>query len=292
MPLQRREFLKRGVGLVAASMVVPAFLAETARVLQGGAPALAAPLAAASVLGTSEMRALADAAGGAGTGAVVRLGASWWSCCWRVATTASTPLIPYGDPLYYQARPDAGDPTRAGAAPGRSGGLEPGAAEPEGALRRRPGGRGAGRGLPEPEPLALPRDGHLADGRPRAHRADGLARAIPAELCSCGTDKHLEGVVDGADGAEVVLDRVDAGAGHLEPRGVPVRRRPREPAGAQRTRFEALRARADASRAAARRRSSCGRRPRSRWTTPTCWHRWPRATRHPSPILRVRSARA
>ena len=34
MVLQRRDFLKRGVGLVAASMVVPAFLAETARLLQ------------------------------------------------------------------------------------------------------------------------------------------------------------------------------------------------------------------------------------------------------------------
>ena len=42
MPLQRRDFLKRGVGLVAASMVVPSFLAETARVLDLGPPVASA----------------------------------------------------------------------------------------------------------------------------------------------------------------------------------------------------------------------------------------------------------
>ena len=36
MTLHRREFLKRGAGLVTAGMVVPAFLAETARLLDGG----------------------------------------------------------------------------------------------------------------------------------------------------------------------------------------------------------------------------------------------------------------
>ena len=51
MTLDRRGFLKRGVGLVAASMVVPAFLAETARVLESGAPVASAPAALESLAG-------------------------------------------------------------------------------------------------------------------------------------------------------------------------------------------------------------------------------------------------
>ncbi len=79
MSVQRRDFLKRGVGLVAASMVVPAFLAETARVLEIGTPV-------ASAQGTTRDKIL-----------VVILLAG--------GNDGINTVIPYGDPLYYQARP-------------------------------------------------------------------------------------------------------------------------------------------------------------------------------------------
>ena len=106
-------------------------------------------------------------------------------------------VIPYGDPLYYQARPSLAIPREQVLPLERHGRAEPGPGAPEGALRRRPGRGRAGRRLPEPEPLALPSDGHLADGRAGADEPTGwLGRYLQA--CSCGTDKQLEGISMGS----------------------------------------------------------------------------------------------
>src|SRR5262249_22630249 len=86
MALHRRSFLKGGVGLVAASMVVPAFLAETARVLEIGAP-----VASAQVGSTSAMR-------GAGNKILVVV-------LLAGGNDGVNTVIPYADPLYAQARP-------------------------------------------------------------------------------------------------------------------------------------------------------------------------------------------
>src|SRR5215218_5494982 len=85
MVLQRRDFLKRGVGLVAASMVVPAFLAETARVLEIGAPVASAQVVGPAATGArNKILVVVLLAGG---------------------NDGINTVIPYGDPLYYQARP-------------------------------------------------------------------------------------------------------------------------------------------------------------------------------------------
>src|SRR5215213_10553116 len=85
MALQRRDFLKRGVGLVAASMVVPAFLAETARVLEVGAPVASAQVGSTtSVTGAANKILVVILLAGGNDGV--------------------NTVIPYGDPLYYQAR--------------------------------------------------------------------------------------------------------------------------------------------------------------------------------------------
>ncbi|MCC7104796.1 MAG: DUF1501 domain-containing protein [Chloroflexi bacterium] len=99
MPLDRREFLKRGAVLVAAGLAVPTFVAETARVL--GSPDLSRKIAAASpLLGNrlagqlGEVRAPADLS--KRTLVVIQLAGG---------NDGINTLIPYGDPLYYQARP-------------------------------------------------------------------------------------------------------------------------------------------------------------------------------------------
>src|SRR5262245_25738375 len=90
MPLQRRDFLKRGAGLVAASMVVPSFLAETARILDLG-PAVVAAQAGPTAASDVSRRIL-----------VVLLLAG--------GNDGLNTVIPYGDPLYYQARPSLAIP--------------------------------------------------------------------------------------------------------------------------------------------------------------------------------------
>src|SRR3954468_7573240 len=98
MTLQRRDFLKRGVGLVAASMVVPAFLAETARVLEIGAPVASAQTGTVLAAGSLGQIGTGSAAGASRSKILVVV-------LLAGGNDGINTVIPYGDPLYYQNRP-------------------------------------------------------------------------------------------------------------------------------------------------------------------------------------------
>src|SRR4051794_25382725 len=75
--------------------------------------------------------------------------------------------------------PDPPPVERAGRPRRRPDRPEPGPAGPREAPLRRPARDRAGGRLPEPRPLALRIDGHLADGRPRAQGRQRLAGTEP-----------------------------------------------------------------------------------------------------------------
>src|SRR5689334_20921376 len=114
MTLDRRAFLKRGAVLVGAGLVVPTFLAETARVL-GQSPVQGTMAATAAPLPAPTAAAVAAAPGGAGAvapavAAAPRKQADPSRRILVVLQLAGgndgiNTVIPYGDQLYYQARP-------------------------------------------------------------------------------------------------------------------------------------------------------------------------------------------
>src|SRR5688572_12370489 len=103
MIVDRRAFLKRGALLVGAGLVVPTFLAETARVLGPGSAQAMKPAAALP----GEVGAAVE---GAPVAATLRKPVDLSRRILVVLQLAGgndglNTLIPYGDPLYYQARP-------------------------------------------------------------------------------------------------------------------------------------------------------------------------------------------
>src|SRR5215210_3631161 len=93
--MHRRKFLKRGAVLVAAGLGVPALMAETARVLQQGAPALPG---------------FVPPLGPFGVAAATRSPTNFSRRILVVLQLAGgndglNTVVPYGDPLYTQARP-------------------------------------------------------------------------------------------------------------------------------------------------------------------------------------------
>jgi uncharacterized protein (DUF1501 family) len=185
MPLHRRDFLKRGVGLVAASLVVPAFVAETARVLQGGSPVAAAAGARAADGQTTRAQPAVDASRRI---LVVLLLAG--------GNDGINTLIPYGDPLYYQARPSLAVPREQVLRIDDRVGFSP-------ALRQLKARYDAGQvavvqgvGYPNPNRSHFRAMDIWQTAVPDRIEATGwLGRYL--QSCTCGTDKHLEGVVLG-----------------------------------------------------------------------------------------------
>ena len=85
MPFTRRDFLKRGTLFLAMGVTAPTFLARTAEVL--------AEQADACMTGPNHRRALV----------VIQLGGG---------NDGLNSVVPYADPLYYQARPTLAVPQR------------------------------------------------------------------------------------------------------------------------------------------------------------------------------------
>lgn len=177
MTLQRRDFLKRGVGLVAASMVVPSFLAETARVLDLS-PAVASAQDGPGPAADAARRIL-----------VVLLLAG--------GNDGINTVIPYGDPLYYQARPSLAIPREQVLPLNDTVGLSP--ALPLLKARYDAGQVAVVQGVGYPNP-----------NRSHFRAMDIWQTAVPERIeptgwlgrylqaCACGTDKQLEGISLGA----------------------------------------------------------------------------------------------
>src|SRR4051812_22247360 len=178
MTLQRRDFLKRGVGLVAASMVVPAFLAETARVLEIGAPVASAQTGTGSAAGSA-------AGSSRGKILVVVLLAG--------GNDGINTVIPYGDPLYHQNRPSLAIPREQVLRLDDNVGLSP-------ALSRLKARYDAG------QVAVIQGVGYPNPNRSHFRAMDIWQTAVPDRIeqtgwlgrylqsCSCGTDKQLEGI--------------------------------------------------------------------------------------------------
>jgi len=176
MPLHRRDFLKRGVGLVAASMVVPAFIAETARVLDLGPAVAAAQIGAPPADASRRVLVVLLLAGG---------------------NDGINTVIPYGDPLYYQARPTLAVPREQVLHLNDMVGLSP--ALPKLKARFDAGQVAVVQGVGYPNP-----------NRSHFRAMDIWQTAVPERLeqtgwlgrylqaCACGTDKQLEGISMGA----------------------------------------------------------------------------------------------
>ena len=173
MALQRRDFLKCGVGLMAASMVLPSFLAETARILDLG-PAVATAQAGSGTAAAASRRIL-----------VVLLLAG--------GNDGMSTVIPYGDPLYYQARPSLAIPREQVLPLTDTVGLSP--ALPH-LKARYDAGRVAvvqGVGYPNPNRSHFRAMDIWQTAVPERNEQTGwLGRYLQA--CSCGTDRQLEGI--------------------------------------------------------------------------------------------------
>ena len=173
MVLQRRDFLKRGVGLVATSMVVPSFLAETARALDLGPRvvlAQAGPIAPANA--SRKILVVVLLAGG---------------------NDGINTVIPYGDPLYYQARPSLAVPQAQVLQLSDTIGLSP--ALPRLKARYDAGQVAVVQGVGYPNP-----------NRSHFRAMDIWQTAVPERIeptgwlgrylqaCACGTGQQLEGI--------------------------------------------------------------------------------------------------
>ena len=175
MPVPRRQFLQRGISLVAAGLVVPTFLAETARYLEG-APSVALG-AGARPQADLDRRILV----------VIQLAGG---------NDGLNTLVPYGDPLYYRARPGLAVPREQVLPLDGNVGLSP---HLDRLKARYDAGQVAvvqGVGYPNPSRSHFRSMDIWQTAVPdQVEKTGWLGRYLQA--CACGTDKHLEGIVMG-----------------------------------------------------------------------------------------------
>ncbi len=197
MTLQRRDFLKRGAGLVAASLVVPAFLAETARWLDSNPASVTSAPGGLATMGSQLMS-------GQLVGGQPVAGGPVADTSRRIMVVlllaggndGINTLVPYADPLYYQARPSLAVPREQVLKLNDAVGLSP-------ALRNMKARYDAGEvavvqgvGYPNPNRSHFRAMDIWQTGVPeRIEQTGWLGRYLQA--CACGTDKHLEGVAMG-----------------------------------------------------------------------------------------------
>jgi uncharacterized protein (DUF1501 family) len=186
MTLYRREFLKRGAGLVTAGLVVPAFLAETARLLEGGPRmAQASPLPAVPGIAS-----VARTAGDPSRKILVVL-------LLAGGNDGMNTLIPHGDPLYYQARPTLAIPREQVLKINDAVGLSPALQQLKARYDRGQVAVVQGVGYPNPNRSHFRAMDIWQTAAPERIEPTGwLGRFL--QSCSCGTDKHLEGIALGA----------------------------------------------------------------------------------------------
>jgi uncharacterized protein (DUF1501 family) len=177
MSIARRQFLKRGVGLVAAGLVVPTFLAETARVLERTGRASVASAGGRATAGSGRrILVVLQLAGG---------------------NDGINTLIPYGDSLYYQARPNLAIPREQVLALDGYVGLSPFLPRMKSRFDDGQVAIVQGVGYPNPNRSHFRAMDIWQTGvAERIEPTGWLGRYL--QSCSCGTDKHLEGIVMGA----------------------------------------------------------------------------------------------
>ncbi len=175
MPVERRDFLKSGIGLVSAGLVVPSFLAETARLLGSGPSVALAADPGPKADRSRRILVVVQLAGG---------------------NDGLNTLVHYADPLYYRARPTLAIPREQVLPLDGDVGFTP---HLKHLKARYDAGQVAvvqGVGYPNPD-------------RSHFHGMEIWQTAVPDQLgetgwlgrylqaCVCGTDKHLEGIVMG-----------------------------------------------------------------------------------------------
>ncbi len=176
MPVNRRDFLRRGVGLVASGLVVPTFVAETARILERG-PKVAAASAAGRSAANFDRRIL-----------VVLLLAG--------GNDGLNTLVPYGDPLYYNARPALAIPREQILPIDGNVGLNPALRQLKARYDAGQVGIVQGVGYPNPNRSPFRAMDIWQTAVPEWVEPTGwLGRYLQA--CACGTGKHLEGIALG-----------------------------------------------------------------------------------------------
>ena len=186
MTLHRREFLKRGAGLVTSGLVVPAFLAETARLLDGG-PSVAQ---ASPLLAVPGGAAVAQRAGDPSRKILVVL-------LLAGGNDGMNTLVPHGDPLYYQARPTLAVPREQVLQINDSVGLSPALRQLKVRYDRGQVAVVQGVGYPNPNRSHFRAMDIWQTAVPERIEPTGwLGRYL--QSCSCATDKHLEGISVGA----------------------------------------------------------------------------------------------
>ena len=173
--IHRRELLRRGVGLVSAGLVVPTFLAETAQGLENGPSVTLAAGPNPKADPSRRILVVLQLAGG---------------------NDGLNTVVPYGDALYYQARPTLAVPREQVLPIDGNVGFSPHLKQLK---ARYDAGQVAvvqGVGYPNPD-------------RSHFRAMDIWQTAVPEQIadtgwlgrylqsCACGTDTHLEGLVMG-----------------------------------------------------------------------------------------------
>ncbi|MCC7372173.1 MAG: DUF1501 domain-containing protein [Chloroflexi bacterium] len=170
MIVERREFLKHGVGLVTAGLVVPSFLAETARFLDGGVSVAQAATRAGDP--SRKILVVVLLAGG---------------------NDGINTLVPYGDPLYYQGRPSIAVPREQVLKLDDRVGLSPALKNLKARYDRGQVAVVQGVGYPNPNRSHFRAMDIWQTAVPdRIEPTGWLGRYL--QTCGCGTDKHLEGI--------------------------------------------------------------------------------------------------
>ena len=181
--MDRRDFLKRGAVLVAAGLAVPTFVAESARVLEHG-PSFALSGAGWPVGRADGSIGPRHADPGRRILVVLQMAGG---------NDGLNTLIPYDDPLYYQARPTLAIPREQVLPLDGKVGLSPYLKQLK---ARYDAGQVAvvqGVGYPNPNRSHFRAMDIWETAVPERVEATGwLGRYLQA--CGCGTDKHLEAV--------------------------------------------------------------------------------------------------
>jgi uncharacterized protein (DUF1501 family) len=186
MPLRRRDFLKRSAVLMTAGLGVPAFLAETALALSHPAPISATSSMLDPVQAQAQVSRGRRALPALDRRVLVVLQLAG-------GNDGLNTLVPYGDPLYYQARPTLSIPQDQVLALDDQLGLSPQLGNLKARYDQGQVAIVQGVGYPNPNRSHFEAMDIWQTAAPERSEPSGwLGRYLQA--CGCGMDSHLEAI--------------------------------------------------------------------------------------------------